>query len=79
MMTCKHDEHYEIGVDYLSVQTFERKPDGETAWDDGSPTLYGTFSFHCHVCGLFRHFRSDTKRPQWLAARIAALGIDALK
>ena len=78
-MACDHSEHYEIGVDYLAIQSFKRNPGGSTEWDEGSPSLYGTFSFRCHQCGYNHLFRLDSKRPKWLAERIATLRIDALR
>lgn len=77
-MRCKHDESYEIAVDYASTERYQRRPDGTTGWDQGDPVPYGTFVFYCFHCSFQRLYNSNTKRPKWLAERIATLGIKAL-
>lgn len=78
-MHCKHDDDYEIVVDYASTERFHRSPDGTTYWEEGDPVLYGTFAFYCFQCGFQKQYNSNAKRPKWLSERIAMLGVTALQ
>lgn len=57
-MKCKHDEEYEIAVDYMSVHSFERRADGSVHDEEGDAEPYGTFMFYCRRCGFNRLYGS---------------------
>lgn len=73
-MHCEHASDFEI-VQVETVVVKKHYCAGRVAWEREDAGKTGEYSFYCNTCGHYRAFTTKTKRPKWLDARLATIGL----